>query len=140
MRYATIEVSTKVAGFEVKWQAEAPLLETLNELDAAAGSPDKAIDWANGHISTDAGNAGRPIVRNVTIPAGVTPGSEEFWAIVNPAISKAQSASKNYSPQGARAPGVKAKAAAMDDLVSRLKRGEKVSDDYLEQLATQYGA
>ncbi len=140
MRYAVIEVSTKVSGVEQTWQAEAPQIDTFDELVSIAGGQDKAVEWINGHLSTDAGNAGRPLVRNLTIPANVRAGTDEFNALVTSAVSKAQSASKSYSPQGARAPGVKAKAAAFDELMSRVKRGATVSDAELEALAAQYGA
>lgn len=140
MKYAVIEVSTKVAGVEQTWQAEAPQIDTFDELVSIAGGPDKALDWANGHLSTDAGNAGRPLVRNLTIPANVRPGTDEFNTLVQAAIGKAQAASRGYTPQGARAPGVKAKAAAFDEMLARVKRGEAVDDAYLETLASQFGA
>lgn len=140
MRYPVIEVSTKVAGQEVTWQAESPAVDSFEELNSIAGGLDKALEWVNGHLATDSGNAGRPLVRNLTIPANVHAGTPEFQALVQSAITKAQSASRGYTPQGARAPGVKAKAAAFDELMARVKRGETVSDSDLEALATQYGA
>ncbi len=140
MKYAVLEVSTKVAGVEQTWQCEVPQVDTFDELVSIAGGLDKALDWANGHMSTDAGNAGRPVVRNLTIPANVRPGTDEFTKLVEAAVARAQAASRGYTPQGARAPGVKAKAAAFDEMLARIKRGEKVDDQYLETIAQQFGA
>ena len=131
MRYAILDVSTKRAGREVKFQVEVPQVESTDELIKFAGSEELAVEWLNSHLSTDAGNAARPIVRD-----GKETESDEAL------IAKAQPAAKNYVPRGARAPGVKARASHFDELMSLYGSGATPDEieAKLKELSAKFGA
>lgn len=131
MRYKVLDVSTKRNGREVTFQVEVPQVDNLEELASFAGSAELALEWANSHLSTDAGNAGRPVVRDA-----------DEKVSDNDAISKAQAASKSYVPRGARAPGVKTKAGNFDELMALYGSGATPEEiqSKLEELAKKLGA
>ena len=132
VRFATINLSTKRNGREVEWQAEAKQIESLEDLlGLCGGNEQQAVEWANGHLATDAGNAGRPVVRN----AAETVSDSD-------AIAKAQDATRTYSPQGARAPGVKTKAGFFDEILA-LQAGGASAEEInvkLAEYAQKFGA
>lgn len=131
MRYAILEVSTKRNGREVKFQVEVPQVDSAEELNTFAGSPDLATEWINSHLSTDAGNAARPIVRD----AADTVSDED-------AVAKAQPAAKSYVPRGSRGPGVKARAGHFDELMQLYGSGAtpEAIQAKLEELQAKFGA
>jgi len=132
MRYAILEVSTKRNGRDVKFQTEVPQIDGgLTELAKFAGSEELAVEWVNSHLSTDAGNAARPIVRD-----GKETETDEAL------IGKAQVASKGYVPRGARAPGVKARAGHFDELMQLYGSGasQEEIDAKLKELSQKFGA
>lgn len=131
MRYAVAELSTKRNGREVKWQFEAPQVESVEELVTFAGSAELALEWVNSHLTTDSGNAGRPVVRD----AADTVSDED-------AIGKAQAASRQYVPRGARGPGVKARATHFDELMGLYGSGASPEEIQakLEELSKKFGA
>ncbi len=131
MRYATLDVSTKRDGEDVKFQVEVPQVESLDELATFAGSAELALEWANSHLSTDAGNAARPVVRD---------GKKEEK--IEALVAKAQAAARSYVPRGARAPGVKARAGHFDELMTLYGSGatQEEIEAKLKELSTKFGA
>ena len=131
MRYAILDVSTKRNGRDVKFQVEVPQVEALDELATFAGTAELALEWVNSHLSTDSGNAARPVVRD----AADTVSDED-------AIAKAQPAARGYVPRGARSPGVKTRAGHFDELMSLYGKGASPEDIQakLEELAKKLGA
>lgn len=129
MKFATIDLSTKRSGREVEWQAEAPQIESLDELTSFAGDADKAVAWVNGHLAIDAGNAGRPVVREADEKVSDTD-----------AIAKAQEATKGYQPRGQRTGvGTTAKARTLDQ-IREMRAAGNLTDDALDALLAKFGA
>lgn len=129
MKFVTIDLSTKRNGREVKWQAEAPQVESAEELTTFAGDADKAVEWINGHLAVDSGNAGRPVVRE---------GDEkESDADL---IAKAQARTKEYQPRGVRVgTGTTSKARALDE-IRELRSAGNLTQEALDAVLAKFGA
>lgn len=129
MKYATIDLSTKRGTRAVEWQAEAPQVESVEELVTFAGDADKALEWINGHLAIDAGNAGRPRVRE----------AEESESDQD-AIAAAQARTKEYQPRGVRVgTGTASKAKALDQ-IRELQSAGKLDNDALAAILAKFGA
>lgn len=129
MRFSTIDLSTKRNGREVKWQAEAPQVESVEELVTFAGDADKALEWVNGHLAIDAGNAGRPRVRD----AEDTENDAD-------AIAAAQGRTHDYQPRGQKTgTGTTAKARALDEIKSLQATGA-LTGEALDAILAKFAA
>lgn len=130
MRYATREVSTKRNGSEFKFEVEVPQYDSLDEFAQAAGGVDNALKFVNSAAATGSVNGARAAARNAKAET-----ADE--AVVN----EARATAKGYTPTGGeRGPGQKAKVAAFDEIMARVKRGEEVSQEELAALAGKFGA
>src|SRR5882724_3857262 len=129
MKQGTIDLSTKRNGKEVKWQANAPQVESVEELVTFAGDADKALEWVNGHLAIDAGNAGRPRVND----------TEDTESDAD-AIAAAQKRTAEYQPRGVKVgTGTASKAKALD-AIRELRAAGSLTDDALDALLAKFGA
>lgn len=132
MRFEKIEVSTTRPnsarfGGKVTIECEAPQYESYDEFVAAAGSPDKALEYINGSVATSAGNGGRAFLRGA-------PETAEADSIT----SRTREITRGYTPTGgARGPS---KKTAVLSLLERLRSGELPSEAELDLIAAKFGA
>jgi len=131
MRYVAKDVSTKRRGPDFKpFEVQVPQYDSLEEFVQAAGGNEQGLKFVNSATATGAVNGSRASCAN----AKKEQADDEV-------IAEARSVARNYTPTGSeRGPGQKAKLAAMDDFLSRVKRGEDVSQEELLAMAAKFGA
>lgn len=134
MRYLrfTKPVTGKVEGLgEQSTEAEYPQFDSIAEASASAGDESKLLVYINSRVRGSAKQA----VTNAINSADKALGVDKI-------LADARTAGHDWTIASftARGTGVTARAAAFDDIMARVRRGEEVSPDELKTLAAQFGA